>query len=351
GTLKVWQLNMNKLLMAQHTALCVLGDNIDIVCIQELYFDFNKKLRATQLWWPVYPKGHDEKDIDRTRALMLMSRRIVTNTWRRVDIKSTDMVGISIKMGERTVRVFNVYNNGEHSRSTHALNFYLRSMQEQRQRGRNEADIWVGDFNCYHSMWEDPRNSHLFTRRNLDAVEELIAMLTRHRMIMALWLGMPTLESMSTKNLMRPNNVFITHSLREQVMRCKVLRSKTPLNTNHFLIVMELGLETEASREEGGRNFKKVDWREFEEELGRQLEGIPTERIERREEVEEWLEGVMEVLRRTVEAIVPERQMSTFAKRWWSKELREMRVKTKALGRALDKVIHIEGHQVHEEYR
>ncbi|KAG5729755.1 hypothetical protein E4T56_gene950, partial [Termitomyces sp. T112] len=106
-----------------------------------------------------------------------------------------------------------------------------------------------------------------------------------------------------------------------------------------------------ASREEGGRNLKKVDWREFEEELGRQLEGIPTERIERREEVEEWLEGVMEVLRRTVEAIVPERQMSTFAKRWWSKELREMRVKTKALGRALDKVIHIEGHQVHEEYR
>lgn len=199
-TLNIWQMNLNKLLTAQHAVLFAIWGDIDVLCIQEPYFDFNKNSRATQLWRPVYPKGHDKRATGKTRAITLVSRQIATSTWRRIDVESTDVVGISIEMAERTVRIFNVYNDGNHSRSIRALDFYLRSVEGRRQRGRNGADIWVGDFNRHHPMWDHPRNGHLFTRANLNAAEELIAMVTRHRMVMTLRLGVPTLEAMSTKN-------------------------------------------------------------------------------------------------------------------------------------------------------
>ncbi|KNZ80052.1 hypothetical protein J132_07932, partial [Termitomyces sp. J132] len=86
------------------------------------------------------------------RALTLISRRIVTNRWKRMDVESTDVVGISIKIEEKTVRIFNIYNDREHSRSTRALDFYLRSAEEWRQKGRNRADVWVRHFNQHHPM-------------------------------------------------------------------------------------------------------------------------------------------------------------------------------------------------------
>ena len=44
------------------------------------------------------------------------------------------------------------------------------------------------------------------------------------------------------------------------------------------------------------RNFKEVEWKAFEEELGQRLEGIRKDRITRWEEVEEWLGVVIETL-------------------------------------------------------
>lgn len=99
-TLSIWQINMNKSLNAQHAALFALRGDIDVLCIQEPYFDFNKKSRATQLWRPVYPKGHDEKEVGKTRAITLVNRRIATSAWKRVDVESTDVVGISIETAE-----------------------------------------------------------------------------------------------------------------------------------------------------------------------------------------------------------------------------------------------------------
>jgi len=32
----------------------------------------------------------------------------------------------------------------------------------------NEHMIWLGDFNRHHPEWDEERNSHLFTRENLD---------------------------------------------------------------------------------------------------------------------------------------------------------------------------------------
>ncbi|KNZ77457.1 Putative 115 kDa protein in type-1 retrotransposable element R1DM [Termitomyces sp. J132] len=187
------------------------------------------------------------------RVVMMVNKNIATDRWKRLNIESLDVVGISIETEERTVRIFNIYNDCDHSRSVRALDFYLRSAEGRRTRGRNTADIWVGDFNRHHPMWDEPRNAHLFTRRNVDAAEELIAMVTRHRMNMVLRPYVPTLRAKSMKNLTRPDNVFITDSFQSQIVRCEVLHSEQLPKADHFPVITECATMVERREIEGAR--------------------------------------------------------------------------------------------------
>ena len=269
--LTIWQQNVDKSLIAQHAVLNTVNPATDIICLQEPYFDFNKKSWATQVWRPVYPKLHDEDDAGQTRAVMLVNRRIATDSWRRLDVESRDVVGISMETADKTVCIFNIYNDGGHSRSMRALDFYLRGAEGRRNGGRGVVDIWVGDFNRHHPMWDHPRNSHLFTRGNLDAAEELIAMVTRHRLRMALRPHVATLRAKNTKNLTRPDNVFIvfiTDSFHEKVIQCEALYSEQIPKADHFPVVTVYKTAVVRNEEVKGRNFRKVDWVRFKEELG-----------------------------------------------------------------------------------
>ena len=232
-----------------------------------------------------------------------------------------------------------------------ALDFFLRSPRGRKTGSKATVDIWVGNFNRHHPMWDHPRNTHLFTRANLNAAEELIAMTTQHGMTMALRPHIATLCAKNTKNLTRPDNVFVTSLFRSNVIQCEALHSKQLPKADHFPIVTTCQMRVARNDKEVGRNFRKVDWAAFEEELGRRLEGVSTEEIGRREEVEERLGRVMEALKGAVEKVVPVRRETTGMKRWWLKELTELRMKVRALGRELHRVAEIEGHQAHKAFR
>lgn len=74
-----------------------LNNDKDIICMQELYFDFNKQSRVTQKGLPVYPKGYNDQESGKTRAMLMVSRQITTNSWTRLEVNSIDVVGIHIK--------------------------------------------------------------------------------------------------------------------------------------------------------------------------------------------------------------------------------------------------------------
>ncbi|KNZ81996.1 hypothetical protein J132_09063 [Termitomyces sp. J132] len=259
-----------------------------------------------QIWWPVYLRRHDKDNVGQIRAVTLVSRKIVTDSWLRLNVKSTDIVVISLEIAERTVCIFNIYNNGEHLRSMQAINFFLRSVEGRRTRGRNIVDIWVRDFNRHHLMWDHLHNLHLFMRANLDAV--LIATAMRHGVSMALWPHVVTLQAKNIRNLMGPDNIFITDTFYKNVTQCKMLYSDQLPKADNFPIVMRC-------EERLGRNYKEVNWADFEEELGRNLEGVRKGRIQFKEEVETRLDAVMGALEKIVEAKVLVRRKMTRMKR------------------------------------
>ena len=69
-------------------------------------------------------------------------------------------------------------------------------------------------------MWDEERNCHLFTMQALEESLKLITLAADHNMYMALPKDIPTLESMSTKNWTRPDNVFCSTGLADSVICC-----------------------------------------------------------------------------------------------------------------------------------
>lgn len=73
---------------------------------------------------------------------------------------------------------------------------------------------------------------------------------------------------------------------------------------DHFPIISTIAVMIAWAKEELRWNFKEVDWKEFEEELGQQLDTVLRTRIQTKEEMEGRLDDVMGVLERMIEAKV-----------------------------------------------
>lgn len=85
-------------------------------------------------------------------------------------------------------------------------------------------------------MWDDTKNTHLFTHQNMDAAQILLDFIAGQEMFMALPGSLPTLEATTTKNLMRPDNIFCMLELLEAMSVCSMQTEQRLAATNHFPI-------------------------------------------------------------------------------------------------------------------
>ncbi|OBZ78311.1 hypothetical protein A0H81_02656 [Grifola frondosa] len=146
--------------------------------------------------------------------------------------------------------------------------------------------------------------------------------------------GIPTLEAACTKNLTRPDNVFCSDSITNAIISCSTAPELRPTKTDHMPIHTTIDLTIEAAAELPKRNFRDVDWDEFQTTLADELVGRPTpETITTEEDFDNTLSALMESLHVAIERHVPVSHPVPFAKRWWTKELGAMRQKVQQLGR------------------
>ena len=81
-----------------------------MAAIQEPYLDFNHNTRATHNWYTVYPKEHYHKP-NKTRAIILINKRILTNNWTQIDFTSSDVMAIRIQTPAGNILCINMYND------------------------------------------------------------------------------------------------------------------------------------------------------------------------------------------------------------------------------------------------
>ena len=226
--------------------------------------------------------------------------------------------------------IFNIYNNCKHNKTITVLMKHHREHTNEilgnvETQGTHHL-LWVGDFNRHHPCWDAPENNALFTREALDQAEILIQGLAEIGLELALAAGIPTHEHCVTKRWSRLDQVFSTKHTIEAINICEVLPDEQGVNTDHFPIVIELDLEMTVARKAAVRNFRDVSWSEFREKLSGKLVqwGIPNF-IKTQGELDKTCSKLTSIIQETIMEVVPLAQTGPHAKRWWTKELTELR--------------------------
>src|SRR5882724_1134310 len=113
--IKIRQQNLNKSLTTHSDMLQLLDlDEYDIAAIQEPYLDHNHNSHASHNWFTIYPKEHYTTP-NKTRSIMLINKRILTNNWSQIDLASSDMTAIQMQTCSGPVIIINMYNDVRNS--------------------------------------------------------------------------------------------------------------------------------------------------------------------------------------------------------------------------------------------
>ena len=170
--------------------------DIDIIAIQEPNIDHLGLSRAGNGWRAVYPNRNRIRWAD-TQSLLLVSNMVSLSAWSQISVDLSDVTAVLINMEDCDVMIWNIYINCNHSL---ALNMLQNSMNQVREGCQHRTQFVVlGDFNRHHPMWDNEKDTQLFTRAYLDQVQELIDLMGNQDMEMALLKGVLTLEHMQTK--------------------------------------------------------------------------------------------------------------------------------------------------------
>ena len=216
----------------------------------------------------VYPHRHrDDHPKIYTRSVILVNKRINTNNWEAIPIDCPDMTAVELRTDRGMIRIFNINNSCLHNDTLDTLKAYVEDPGNRPSDGEPVHYIWASDFNRHHPLWEEPRNCHLFTNRNLDMAEPLLELIATHYMKMVLPEQMPTLRAMASGNFTRVDNIFISDTLFGTLIKCTTHPQDLPPNTDHFPIETELDITAPLVDDTPQRNFRSVDWDKFIETL------------------------------------------------------------------------------------
>ncbi|KAJ7769946.1 hypothetical protein B0H16DRAFT_1307194, partial [Mycena metata] len=112
--LKVWQQNLDRSNNNQQDLLEKMGrDEYQFAALQEPYIGPGNKTRANSHWRVVYPTLHGEGQ-GSTRAVTLVNTAVPTDAWSQIPVPSKDVVVVELKGEFGTLRMVNIYNDGDH---------------------------------------------------------------------------------------------------------------------------------------------------------------------------------------------------------------------------------------------
>lgn len=351
--IRVWQQNLNTSLLAQHSLLnSPIARNWDIVALQEPHINSMKNTISSPYFHAVYPTTRFSTPGLTSRAVTLISKSFDTNSWQQIAFPSPDVVVIQLRGPFGRCTIFNIYNDCILTRTQDSLASFLEREVANIRPSADDHMIWLGDFNRHHPLWDEDRNTQLFTNHYLDAAQPLLDLLADYGMVMALPKGLPTLQSSSSKNWTRPDNVFCTDHTSDSFIRCSTNPALRGPATDHLPILSILDLEIPRATTEEKHNYRETDWDEFNTLLAAELDKIPpAQPLVTDEEFQQAARNLTNAIQRTVEQKVPKSKPNPHSKRWWTRDLTILRREVAKLSHRSYKLRDDTDHPCHEEYR
>lgn len=212
--------------------------------------------------------------------------------------------------------------------------------------------VWAGDINRHHQLWDENRNSHLFTHENLTNAQILIDLQIRYDMRQILPKGIPTLIATNTGNYTRPDNMFVSESLVNNVPTCTTIPALRPVKTDHIPIQTIIKTRVQIEQQKPRRNYVKTDWPMFEWKLKYRLHRTPPPaEITGKQEMIVHLDQLTKVITDTVDEHVPLNKPYPNKKRWWTLECIKARKKINTLSNLAHRKHFHMLHSAHKELK
>lgn len=326
-----------------------LPKNWDIIILQEPYIDPQHLTRATRAWNVIYPTSHLTDKDSSIRSVILVNEALDTNTWTQISLPGTnDITAVQLQGNFGRLSLFNIYNDCTHSRNIDILDNFLKANRRRICEKDDDYMIWAGDFNRHHPLWDEARNHHLFTRAAMDDAQLMLDLMVDYNMVMTLPKDIPTLQARNTKNWTRPDNIFCSSNAEDCVIRCDVIPELQGPTTDHLPIVTILDIRTAKKKPEPRRNFRMANWDNFNNELQRRLteRGFPDPKaITNVDAFQEQVLLLTAALQQMIDKIVPMTKFTPYTKRWWNKELEDMRKHVNQLSAIAHRYRAIENHE------
>ncbi len=350
--LNILQINLNKSVQA-HLELInrPLSLTWDIILIQEPHVTSFNCIRTPTNFRQVFPTNRGREG--QVRSLIWVNKKLETKYWKIIDIPDTNYImAIQLKGTYGKITIFNIYNDCNHSDNEIKLRNFIRENARNICQNDNNHMIWAGDFNRHHSLWDKNEDTHLFMRKATDAANDFIDILGEFELEMALPKDTPTLQHMLTKKCSRPDNVFCTQQLSEQLIRCEVDARLRPPATDHFPIVTRFLIPQNRISETPVYDFRNVDWEKFRRRLERELQDVanPTP-ISTERQLEEVVRSLTEAIQVTIQAEVKRKAPRKDGKRWWNGDLRKLKKKLNKLRATSFRFRALTNHPAHAELR
>ena len=267
----------------------------------------------------------------RPQVVTLINSKLSTNYWKQIPFPSRDVVITQFTGTQGTCTLVNIYNDGKHDRTIEELERFLATNIREVRPSVNDHMIWLGDFNRHHPLWDEERNSHLFTNATLEAAQKLINVLADYGMVQALPKDLPTLQSTSSGNWTRPDNVFCTDHSEQLITLCTTDPDQREPKTDHVPILTRIDLDIPPAPDTDFKNYKEVNWEAFNSFLSNLLSHTPLTPIATKAQFQEAARNLDQALKETVENCVPKTRPSPHSRRWWNKDLTEMKKEVNCL--------------------
>ena len=161
--------------------------------------------------------------------------------------------------------------------------------------------IWAGNFNRHHPLWDDEKDTHLFTQQALNQASNLIELIATYKLNMPFPKGILTLQHMVTKKYSCLDNFFVTNGLLELITKCEVNPTTRPPFTNHFPIVTNIQLSQKTSNTSQTYNFKNTNWTIFRSKLHDRLKlSLTLIHIQHPKQIKELLDKITQSIQTTI---------------------------------------------------
>lgn len=151
---------------------------------------------------------------------------------------------------------------------------------------------------------------------------------------------------------MRLDQVFISEHSVNMVNTCNTLVEHRGINTDHLPILTELDLETDIHDPDPFPNFREVDWEGFRNALVNQLDpSWVNAPIITQGELDCSCLTLTTAIQKAINEQVPDVEILSKSKHWWTKELMQLCRQSEKLGRKSYKLRHEPEHKVHNMHK